>query len=160
MERLIRNLCLNSKKGLLRKELYRAKEDHKVLTEKVAGKRGDVQKSIPEKILPSVAFHSRQSVREVRKLVKNTHQKKLLALSEEQERPLFNVKNTVTLHDLDEEPPLYVMETLSLGPKNAVLERFNPHDILAEVDDLLNHCKESNLSEDLISDINIMTILT
>ena len=77
-------------KGLLRKELYRAKEDHKVLTEKVAGKRGDVQKSIPEKILPSVAFHSRQSVKEVRKLVKNTHQKKLLALSEEQERPLFN----------------------------------------------------------------------
>ena len=124
----------------------------------MAVRRGDVQKSILEKVLPSVAFHSRQSVREVPKLVKNTYQNKLLALSEQQDRPLFNVKNTVTLHDLDEVPPVYVMETLSFGPKNAELERFNRHDILAEVDYLLNHCKESNLSEDLISDINIKTI--
>ena len=46
----------------------------------------------------------------------------------------------------------------SLGPKNSVLEKFNPHDVLAELDGFLNHCKENNATEDLISDINIKTI--
>ena len=37
------------------------------------------------------------------------------------------------IDNLKEVPPGYVMETLSLGPKNAVLEHFNPHDVLAEL---------------------------
>ena len=82
----------------------------------------------------------------------------MLELSEEQARPLFNVRNTVILHNLDEEPPGYVIDTFSLGPKNSVLEKFNPHDVLAELDGFLNHCKENNATEDLISDINIKTI--
>ena len=115
-------------KGLLRKELHRAKELRRTLNSKLGEKRGEIQKVVPEKILPSVAFHSRQSTREARKDVENIHRKKLLALSEEQERPLFNVKNTFIQDNLDEVPPQYVMDTLSLGPKSAVLERFNPHD--------------------------------
>ena len=51
------------------------------------------------------------------------------------------------------------METLSLGPKNAVLERFNHHDVLAEEDGLLSYCKESKIPEEVISDINIKTIM-
>ena len=39
-----------------------------------------------------------------------------------------------------------------------MLEKFNPHDVLAELDGFLNHCKENNATEDLISDINIKTI--
>ena len=145
-------------KGLLRKELYRAKEDQKSRSSQVAEKRREIQNNVSVTLLPSVALHTRQSARETRKEVRNIHQKKLLALSEEQERPLFNVKNTVTLHNLDEEPPAFVLDTLSLGPKNAVLEKFNPHDVLAEIDGLLSHCKESNVTEDIISDINIKTI--
>ena len=79
-------------------------------------------------------------------------------LSEEQHRPLFNVKNTVVLHGLEEQPPNYVMETLSLGPKNCVLEKFNPHDVLVELDDVLRHCKDNGITEYVISDINMKTI--
>ena len=60
-------------------------------------KREGVQKTVPDKLLPCVAFHSRQSTSAARKEVVNIHHKKLLALSEEQERPLFTV--------LDEDPP-------------------------------------------------------
>ena len=145
-------------KGLLRKELYRAKEDQATLHNKVSERRVEIQNIIPDKLLPSVAFHSRQNAREARNEVRSIHHKKLLALSEEQERPLFSVRNTVTLHNLDEEPPAFVIDTLSLGPKNAVLQRFNPHDVLAEIDGLLSYCKNNKLTEDVISDINIKTI--
>ena len=69
--------------------------------------------SVPEYLLPSVAFHSRQSAREVPREVRNRHNKKLLELSEEQARPPFNVRNTVILHNLDEEPPGYVIDTFT-----------------------------------------------
>ena len=145
-------------KGLLRKELYRAKQISQTLNEKVSCKRQLIQLHVPEYLLPSIAVHTRLHCREVRQRVKNGHEKKLLALSEEQERPLFNVKNTAMLHDLDEIPPKYVMDTLSLGPKNAVLEKFNPHDVLAELDGLLSFCKYNEVTEDIISDINMKTI--
>ena len=55
-------------------------------------------------------------------------------------------------------PPTYMMETLALGPKNAVLERFDPKDVLAEVDELLVHCKVNNISDETITDINVKTL--
>ena len=64
----------------------------------------------------------------------------------------------VILHELDVTTPKYVMDTLSLGPKNSVLEKFNPHDVLAELDGLLSFCKDNNVTDDVISDINIKTI--
>ena len=87
-----------------------------------------------------------------------THNKKLLALSEEQEKPLFNVRNSVMLHNLDEVPPKFVMDTLSLGPKNSVLDRFDPKDILAELDGLLSYCKVNNVDDEIVTDINMKTI--
>ena len=152
------NSVFEFQKGLLRKELYKAKQDIQTLNDKTSAKRLLVQTHVPEKLLPSVAVHTRLHCRDVRQIVKNGHDKKLLALSEEQERPLFNVKNTVRLYDLDEVPPRYVIDTLSLGPKNAVLEKFNPHDVLAELDGLLSYCKEHEVTEDIISDINMKTI--
>ena len=50
------------------------------------------------------------------------------------------------------------METLSLGPKNAVLDRFDPKDVLAEVDGLLYHCKKNKVSDEIITDINVKTL--
>ena len=61
--------------------------------------------------------------------------------NQEQEHPLFSVENTVILHGLDRTPPSYVMDTLSLGPKNAVLDRFESKDVLAEMDGFLSYCK-------------------
>ena len=152
------NSVFEFQKALLRKELYKAKQHTEVLNDKVSTKRQLIQVHIPEYLLSSIAVHSRFHCRDVRRSVKNGHNKKLLALSEEQQRPLFSVQNTVILHELDETPPKYVMDTLSLGPKNSVLEKLNPHDVLAKLDGLLNFCKDNNVTEDVISDINIKTI--
>ena len=89
---------------------------------------------------------------------KAVHEKKLSNLSKEQEQPLFNVQNTVVTCDLEKQPPGYVLDTLSLGPKNATLDRFNPKDILAELDDLLRFCKRNSVQNDTITDINIKTL--
>ena len=59
---------------------------------------------------------------------------------------------------MDVNPPSYVMETLALGPKNAVLDKFNPHDALAELDMLLNYCKANGVSDETITDINVKTL--
>ena len=87
-----------------------------------------------------------------------THNKKLENLSDEQERPLFSVKNTVVLCDIEQSIPGYVMETLSLGPKNAVLDKFDQKEVLAEVDKLLNYCKNNDVSDEVITDINVKTL--
>ena len=50
------------------------------------------------------------------------------------------------------------MDTLALGPNNPVLDIFNPKDALAEVDLLLHHCSANNVSDDIVSEINIATM--
>ena len=54
--------------------------------------------------------------------------------------------------------PSFVMETLSLGPKSAVLDKFDHKEVLAEIDKLLYHCKENNVSDETITDINVKTL--
>ena len=54
------------------------------------------------------------------------HEKKLVTLSKEQDRPLLNVSSTVITLGLCTDLPNYVRETLSLGPKSAVLDMVNP----------------------------------
>ena len=76
----------------------------------------------------------------------------------EQERPLFNVQNTVICYDLDKEPTKFVIDTLSLGPRNPVLSKFNQNHVLSELDSFLNFCKENQVSDELITDINIKTL--
>ena len=95
---------------------------------------------------------------DVRQTQTRTHNDKLFSLSKEQGQPLFNVKNTVIAYGLDSTPPVYVMQTLSLGPKNAVLDRFEPKDVLTELDLLLSHCKSKQVSEETITDINVKTL--
>ena len=59
---------------------------------------------------------------------------------------------------MDIEPPDYVMKTLSLGPRNAVLDPFDPKDILTELDLFLDHCSELYVPEETITDINVKTL--
>ena len=87
-----------------------------------------MQTAVSDDQLISIAFHSRIQARAHRTTIQSTHDKKLLALAEEQERPLFSVDNTVICYNLDSVPPEYVMKTLSLGPKNAVLDRFEQNE--------------------------------
>ena len=50
------------------------------------------------------------------------------------------------------------METLSLGPKNAVLDKFDLKDVRAEVDGLLDHCKNRKIPDEIITDKNVKTM--
>ena len=59
---------------------------------------------------------------------------------------------------MDIEPPDYVMKTLSLGPRNAVLDPFDQKDILKELDLFLDHCSELYVPEETITDINVKTL--
>ena len=50
------------------------------------------------------------------------------------------------------------MDTLSLGPRNATLDKFNKNDILSELDDFLKYCRDKNIDEETITDINVKTL--
>ena len=145
-------------KKLLHKEFIKAKEDQINLSLQLSMKRSVLVGVLPYKCIPSVVLHCRLKQRQTYDEGKHTHNQKLYNLSEEQEKPLFNVSNTVRLFELDKTPPTYVMETLSLGPRNPVIERFNPNDVLVELDRFLKHCKKECLSDEIITDINIKTL--
>ena len=89
---------------------------------------------------------------------KDRHNQKLCELSREQEKTLFSVSNTVKLLELDKTPPAYVLDTLSLGPRNPVLNKFEPKDILVELDSFLSDCKKKYVAEETLTDINVKTL--
>ena len=118
---------------LLQKELIQAKKNYKELMSHLNEKREILKSKLPQKCVASVVVYSRIFRWSVRKKVKQIHDKKLTALAVEQSKPLFKVNNTVRLYNIDT-PPQYVVETLSLGPKNPVLNKFEQKDILMELD--------------------------
>ena len=60
--------------------------------------------------------------------------------------------------NLDVNPPQYVLDTLALGPRNSVLDKFNKNMVLAELDILLGRCERDNIEHDSINDINIAVV--
>ena len=106
-------------------------------------------------LITSVVLYSRMTVQNIYLEVTSTHQKKLDNLSKQQEGPLFNVHDTVKLFELDIHPQKYVLETLSMGPKNSILDKFNQKELPAEIDLLLNRLGKANLSSDVLNDINV-----
>ena len=145
-------------RNLLKKEIIRAKGDHKNKVLKLEECRNDIKSKAPTNTLPSIILYSRINKNKVHREQTRTHNKKLEALAAEQEHPLFSVDNTVVTYELENTPPDYVMKTLALGPKNAVLDQFDPKDILAELDGLLEHCKNNEVSNEIITDINVKTL--
>eukprot|EP00111_Clytia_hemisphaerica_P023398 TCONS_00068918-protein len=90
--------------------------------------------------------------------VMSTQSKKLDNLSKEQNRPLFQLHNTVRLLDVEVPVPKYVLDTLSMGPKNSVLTKFDSKGFLAEMDLLLNNLQNPDVTNETINDINIATL--
>lgn len=119
---------------LLRKELYKAGNERKAATVKLSEVRNELKQKLPVKCIPSIILHSLYDLRILRQKQIKKLNDKLYRLSEEQERTLFNVQNTVICYNIDRIPPKFVMDTLSLGPKNAILEKFNQNDVLSELD--------------------------
>ena len=114
--------------------------------------------NIKSTLIPSVIFHTRYVLRELRQTQTTKLNDKLKRLSTEQGKPLFDVHNTVICHELEEEPPKYVLETLALGPKNSVLEKFDQKGVLAELDKLMNYCSEKGIEDDIVNNINVRTL--
>ena len=148
----------NFQRKLLKEELAKAKQNLEQNINNVESKRTALKNKVPPDLIPSVAVYSRCEVRETRLKVQSTHNGKLDRLSKEQERPLFNLQNTVKFYEINLQPPRYVIETLALGPKNPVLDQFDKKCMLADIDILLNNLKRSNVSNDTINDINILTV--
>ena len=113
---------------------------------------------LTSQLLPSVLLFTRVTLYNTRKNVEATHTQKLENLSKEQGRPLFNLHHTVKLFKLDIVPPKHILDTLALDPKNPVLEKSDWKAMLVEIDLLLNHLQEQNVSNETISDINIAAI--
>ena len=109
-------------------------------------------------LIVSAVLYSRMTVQNIHLEVTSTHQKKLDNLSKQQERPLFNVDDTIRLFEVDIHPPKYLLDTLSMGPKNPILDKFNQKELLAEMDLLLNRLGKANVSNDVFNDINIATL--
>ena len=124
----------------------------------VEEKRSASIASVRDKLLPSVALYSRIERKAFRKDSEGTHAKKLENLSSEQDRPLLNVSNTVITYNLNYSLPKFVLDTLSLGPKSAVLDTINPKNVLAELDLFLKFCQSTDVSDETITDINIKTL--
>ena len=143
---------------LLRKEIVSARSDLTANMEQLSLKRNAIKMQVSRSLFPSIVLYTRISTNAISRKQTLLHRKKLAVLSEEQQRPLFNVQNTVIQCDLDRPLPTHVMNTLSLGPKSAVLDAFNPKDILSEVDGLLYYCKSQQVNNDTINDINVKTL--
>ena len=58
----------------------------------------------------------------------------------------------------DIHPPKYVLDTLSMGPKNLILDKFNQKKLLAEIDLLLNRLGKANVSNNVLNIINVATL--
>ena len=122
---------------LLKEELSKATKSKELHCRNVEEKRNALRNNLPTKLIPSVILFTRIAVSEARKTTGKTHKKKLHSLSREQERPLFNVHDTVKFVDVDQMPPQYVLDTLALGPNKSILDKFNSKEMLAELDLLL-----------------------
>ena len=58
---------------------------------------------------------------------------------------------------VDIHPPKYVLDTLSMGPKNLILDKFNQKELLAKIDLLLNRLGKGNISN-VLNIINVATL--
>ena len=148
----------NFQRRLLKGELNKVNvtsDEHK---QKVNDTGEKLRQMLCHTLIASVVLYSRMTVQNIHLEVTSTHQKKLDNLSKQQERPLFNVHDTIRIFELDIRPPKYVLDTLSMRRKNPILDKFNQKELLAEIDLLLNQLGKANGSNDVLNDINVATL--
>ena len=148
----------NFQRRLLKGELNKANVTLYEHERKVNDTHEKLRQILCHTLITSVVLYSRMTVQNIHLEVTSTHQKKLDNLSKQQERPLFNVDDTIRLFEVDIHPPKYLLDTLSMGPKNPILDKFNQKELLAEIDLLLNRLGEANVSNDVLNDINVATL--
>ena len=119
---------------LLRTEINKARTDEKNVEVKLEMARGAVQRGVDEKFWPSVIKNLSLRGQRQTATVKETHQKKLMKLSERQDRPLRK-QGEGSVRALDDvDLPNWVQQVLALGPKHPVRDKFNETHFLADID--------------------------
>ena len=108
-------------------------------------------------LIPSLVFYGYKESMNNWAYLMEKHEKKLKSLAVQQDRPLLVANNVLKLIDVDIPVPQYVIDTLSLGPKNPVLDTFDKNMVLAEVDLLLEFCEPKDVSEDTKNEIETAT---
>ena len=138
----------NFQRRLLKLELQNARKHVEVLNEKLMTYRTKVQTDIPEVLWASIinvihVEHIRMTLQ-----LEDKYKRKLVGLSEHQDRPINeNYKNVLILDD-DIKIPKFFMKCLSLGPKHPVVGKFNNNDVLTEIDCLLEHIEPKMIIDD------------
>ena len=147
-------------KNLLQKEISKSKEKLKLLNTQIDNNLSSIRDNVPSEYFHSILFHIRFSRKKLKSKITEIHNKKLQNLSRDQGKPLFKNENTVKWMNIDKPPPSYVIETLALGPRSAVLDNFNPKEILAEIDNMFRQCREKGvfMVNDMVTDINVKTL--
>ena len=133
------NAVLNFQRRLLRNELsvtVKALLEHTINRDI---KREKIKQEVPYVLLESIVYYCNEDVYLVRLVTVERHKNKLLQLSKAQGRPLFQIKDSVQLMDVEVVVPKYVLDTLSVGPKSPVLDDYDTKTTLAEVDLLLEN---------------------
>ena len=105
--RIPQNGCFNEKSvhdfqmKLLHQEITQSKGNQKDLEKKVEETRNSLKNQIEvlnrEYLFHSVIWHTGKSKQKAKDNQEKVHNKKLKELAEQQDRPLFNVKNTVKI---------------------------------------------------------------
>ena len=96
---------------LMNKELIRANGESKNIQLQLDKNQNVLRNTAPERCLPSIVIIINRKKHKALCEMSRTHGKELCKYSEEQECPTHNVKNTVTLSELDNTPMTCVLET-------------------------------------------------
>ena len=147
----------NFQRRLLRRLVSEAHRKMIMRSDQLRNARQLLKEKCTDYLLLSVAWHSRRDTRAERLTIHDRHNKKLVALAAEQEKPLRSVGNTVKIIG-DLEPPKYVIDLLSLGPKHPVLDQFNEMHFLADIDKVLAQMKNDDSNIDAMNEVNALTV--
>ena len=133
---------------LLKTELNEARQQLSSTTERLDAARDTVRERCPSCLLPSVILFVRRQCRITTAETNKRHQHKLHELSAKQEKPLRHIQNTVKVM-CDVQPPQFVLDLLSFGPKHPVRDEFDEMNCLADMDSLISRQTDADAINDL-----------
>ena len=141
---------------LLRSEIYKANGDKKHSVENLEVVRNELKQMIPVKCFPSLILYTKLILQKYTQDLSHKHNKKTVRIIKGTGKT--TVQNTVICYGIKKTPPKYVIETLSLGPRNSTIEKFDRKDVLAELNGFMEFCRDKKVDEEVITDINIKTL--
>ena len=141
---------------LLRTEINKPRTDGKNVEVKLERARGAVQRGVDEEFWPSVMKYLSLWGQRQTTTVKETHQKKLMKLSERQDRPLGK-QDEGSVRALDDvELRNWVQQVLAIGSKHPVRDKFNETHFLADIDIFLSGLKNRLVPGEAVCEIEAM----